>query len=417
MAIDECHYAWPDPVIRMTNGDPIYDERLSAMCDGEEPLDTERLASDPASADVLRQWQGLSEALRGLPQYHLPEDFAEQVWAAAHSPVSPAAPVRRRRVWQAAVAAATCAAVLLLVVVLQPWKAREPMTDNAASPSSAAPDSPSGSEMVSAESVQTPKAAPAAIQYLLVVDATLTQEGLRQKAFDQMLAQAGIPVNASIGLDRQLENVLMKSRFLVRPASSPSTKSAANTRSNVAQAESAKTSAKTPAPKQARGTSAPTGKITDLVYVIAPATHIDAMVVSMKQRPHWFGRVQLDLATKPDQLKVFQQLRRASRAVLAGDANSGRARAHHVAVPSSWLESRRTRPSLPLGLIALPSSSLLAMVSRESDGGPPLPKRPSRPAAPPSQRPAPATDAERIAELVQRPAEALFVLRVEASSK
>ena len=417
MAIDECHYAWPDRVIRMTNGDPIYDERLSAMCDGEEPLDTERLASDPASADVLRQWQGLSEALRGLPQYHLPEDFAEQVWAAANATASPVeVSVRRRRFWRTALAVATCAAVLLLVVFVGPWKVPQHVADKTQPPGVDAPDS-SGSEMVSTESVQTPQTAPAAIRYLLVVDATLTREGVRQRAFDQVLGQAGIPVDASIGLDRQLENVLMKSRFLMRPASVPPSKSAEKSASDVVQTESPKTSVKSPAPKQARRTSTPRGKITDLVYVVAPATQIDAMVVSMKQQPNWFGHVQLDLATKPDQLKVFQQLRRASRAALAGNANSGRARAHHVAVPSSWIESRRSRPSLPLGLIALPSSSLLAMVSRESDGEPPSRKQPSPAADARSQRTALAADAERMAELAQRPAEALFVLRVEASSK
>ncbi len=417
MATDECHRAWPDPVIRMTNGDPIYDERLSAMCDGEEPLDSERLASDPASADVLRQWQGLGEALRGLPRYQLPEDFAERVWAAANSDALPVAgSVRRRRFWRAALAVATCAAVLLLVVFLGPWKVPQHVADKTQSPAAGAPKS-SGSEMVSTDSVQTPQTAPAAIQYLLVVDATLTEKGLHQHAFDQILGQAGIPVDASIGLDRQLENVLMKSRFLVRPTSPSPTEGTGKNVKGTAQAKTPEASVGRTSPKAVRPASAAGGKITDLVYVIAPATQIDTMVVSMKQQREWFSRVHLDLATKPDQLKVFQQLRRASRAVLAGDRSSDRVRAHHVAVPSSWLESRRTRTSLPLGLIGLPQSSLVAWVSRETDGGPPLRKQPSRSATSPPQRPTRATDAERMAELAQRPAEALFVLRVEASSK
>ena len=417
MATDEYHGAWPDPVIRMKNGDPIYDERLSAMCDGEEPLDSERLASDPASADVLRQWQGLGEALRGLPQYHLPEDFAEQVWAAANSTASPVEiSVRRRRFWRAALAVATCAAVLLLVVFLGPWKVPQHVADKTQPSDVDAPDS-SGSEMVSTESVQTPQTAPAAIQYLLVVDATLTREGLRQRAFDQVLGQAGIPVDASIGLDRQLENVLMKSRFVVRPVSSPAAKSMGKNAKGTAQAERRAESADAASSKGGHPASPAGGKITDLVYVIAPATQIDTVVVAMKKQREWFSRVQLDLATKPDQLKVFQQLRRASRAVLAGDRSFDRVRAHHVAVPSSWLESRRARTSLPLGLIALPSSSLLAMVSRDTDGGPPSREQPSPAAGARPQPPALATDAERMAELAQRPAEALFVLRVKASSK
>ncbi len=364
----------------MTQRDPLYDERLSAMYDGEEPLDETGLASDPASAEVFRQWRGLGDALRGLPTYRLPDDFARQVWTSANvaQPAGREQP-NRTLTWRiVAGLLATTAAGFLLLLAWAPWSGGDRPTEQANQPPEAR-QHPAASPEGGAEFVGAKTPLPAATQYLLVVDVTLTQRGVRQQAFDQALAQVGIPFDASIGLDRQLEEVLTKSRFLFKPA---------------ARADATKT-------KTARQQ---VGKVVDLVYVVAPARKIDSVIPLMKQQPDWFKQVRLDLATKPEQLKVFEQLRRASKAVLAGKVRP--ARAQRVALPPAWLEFRESTGRLPIGLIPSWTRPLLGITAPDrvvSTSSSELSKQ---------QR-----QAKRIAELAQSEAEALFVLKVDRTGE
>ncbi len=364
----------------MTQRDPLYDERLSAMYDGEEPLDETRLASDPASAEVLQQWRGLGDALRGLPTYRLPDDFARQVWTAA-SVAQPAGREQPSRILTWRIVAgllATTAASFLLLLAWSQWSGGDRPSEQANQPLETR-QSPAASPEGEAEFVGAKTPLPAATQYLLVVDVTLTQRGVRQQAFDQALAQVGIPFDASIGLDRQLEQVLMKSRFLFKPA---------------ARADATKT----------KTTRQQEGKVVDLVYVVAPAKKIDAVIPLMKQQPDWFQQVRLDLATKPEQLKVFEQLRRASKAVLAGKVRP--ARAQRVALPPAWLESRWSTGRLPIGLVPSWTRPLLGIT---------VPDRVV--STPSSELSKQQRQAKRIAELAQSEAEALFVLKVDRTGK
>ncbi len=375
------------------------------MLDGEEPLDGDRLTGDRLAAEAMEQWRGLGEALRELPAYQLPADFADQVWAAA-SPTLPASPslpdaeIRRsrRRAWRVVAGiVATTAAGLLVMLSLPLWQDVTPHPETAHQSSAETEASPSATPGAG-EFVGTQSPLPAVGRYLMVVDVTLTPKALKDKAFEQTLGQIGIEFDASIQVDPQLEQALLAGRFLNKP--SPK------------QANNGQGPAK--GKRQAK-TETPATRLVDLVYVVAPAGKIDAAIPAMKQQRDLFPRVKLDLAKKPEQLRVFEQLRRASNAVLVNRTRP--ARAQRVLLPASFFETRLERFRLQsphsdrrgLAVAMVPAWLLIADRQAEDRLAPPgSPARDDAEARAERGR-------KKLAEFAQMESEVLFVVRVESN--
>jgi anti-sigma factor RsiW len=107
----------------MTELDRTLDEDLSALIDGElaperEALLRARIAAEPALARRLAELQGVSEALRALPELAPSSRLREQLRARMLAGDADAARSRRRSAAPWIGVAAALAASLVLVVVL-----------------------------------------------------------------------------------------------------------------------------------------------------------------------------------------------------------------------------------------------------------------------------------------------------------
>ena len=323
----------------MSERDNHNNEWLSAFLDEElSPSESsavrQRLSEDAQANQAIEGWRSLGDALRGLPSRQLQGDFADQVLAAADSdrtnvapvPQHPSSPTRwsYRRITIAVVT--TAAACLLIASAIQFWPQGTSSDTNVTQSDHRNDNQSTGTDQAN-QFVASKNQAPPVAQFLFVVDVTLTKQGQKERAFEQALTQFGIPFDASIQVNKNLEKSLLDSRFLT----------------------------KAKIKKQDQEIISDEARLLDLVYVIAPAGKTDAVIPFMKQRQEAFSHIRMDIAQKPEEMRIFEQLRLASRAVLAQNSASKTptARAQRLVLsqplPQSWLR-RRTMPLATIGL-------------------------------------------------------------------
>jgi hypothetical protein len=150
-----------------------------------------------------------------------------------------------------------------------------------------------------------------ALQMLLVVDVTLTRQGLEDGALERALAHHGLPVQGTLEMDAALEASLLASRYFE--------------------------------PLEAGPTEA--GARTDMVllYVNARGGQVDDIWRSLREHPGEFSAVTIDVALMPADVAVFRDLRRVAselhrKNVAMADAATRQLRAevHRLALSSTW---------------------------------------------------------------------------------
>jgi hypothetical protein len=209
-------------------------------------------------------------------------------------------------------------------------------------------------------------------QLLMVFDVTMTPRGREEGRFDRALLDQQIPFDATLTVDEELENTLMRSRFL----------------------EPAETAGKP-------------DEFVQLVYVVTRGGKIDEIWQAMRESEQYFSQVKCDLAIMPADQAVFRELRRAADAewaardaadqnLIGTDLPANRTRAQQLVLPQTW----KGVPAHRLGRMGL-----MPEWTRQA-GGVQLPK-PARPMA----APRPALAGQRIGENIVT--EALFVITIK----
>lgn len=152
-------------------------------------------------------------------------------------------------------------------------------------------------------------------QMLLVIDVTLTSLGTRQAAFDQAMIASGISFDCAVPVDAELEKSLLESRFFDRPDPPP-----------------ASVSSNSPADE----------RMVAVVYVVALAGQVDDMWRHMKGDAGRFADVSMDIALRPGDLSMFDELRQAVdeqaglAAAAAEQTRRRRAAAHRLVFSPGW---------------------------------------------------------------------------------
>ena len=381
-----------------------YDEKLSAYIDGElSPEDAgslrQAMTADPSIRSSVETLMRIRDELQSIRRYELPADFASRVWDRAHAgqPVPAAASLRRAKRWAWRAAAAVVAVASVFTVALLVWDGDRQVADQgggrpdgAVTGGSEAADTPGsgageaggaeeGTALVSNEAKM-----PAVAGYLFVVELWPTQESLKEHRFEQALATYGIAFDDSIPVDEKLEESLLASRFLHQRRLQRK-----HRKGQPADSESEKKGE----PEKKSGPS-------DLVFVVAPAKAIDRMILDLKADSDAFPKVKFDLAVKPEQLKVFQQLRQAAEMVLASHrTEESGPTAMRLDFGSLGTRQGTWRPSgqLPFAMLG---GMFTMFVSQD---GPPA----STPAADATDA---AAMAKRLEKLEQMEAEVLFII-------
>ncbi len=145
---------------------------------------------------------------------------------------------------------------------------------------------------------------------LLVIDVELTRSGAEGGSFERALTAFGIAFDTNIDVKPDLENALLKSRFF----------------------------------EPAKELQNPAGKSPlQLVYVATHGGAIENLWQHMKQNEAQFARVRMDLAIKPGDMAIFQQLQQLAvfpAMPVANPSESPSARrgtvAHRLVLPASW---------------------------------------------------------------------------------
>ncbi len=144
---------------------------------------------------------------------------------------------------------------------------------------------------------------------LLVIDVQVTRAGWESGRFEALLNQAGVPFDANIRVESELEKTLLDSRFF----------EATNT----------------PDASPTEPTKAPLA----IVYVAARGGAIDRVWQQMKREPTHFAHVGLDMALQPGDTNLFgqlQQLGNTATAQVPDAAQPRQSAAHRLVLPPSW---------------------------------------------------------------------------------
>ncbi|MFV1967374.1 MAG: anti-sigma factor, partial [Pirellulaceae bacterium] len=290
---------------------PVTDELVSAYIDGEVTADegaqVERALAESAECrQLFEELQSLGSSLRSLPRFVLPGDFHQRVLRQAEravllpepdaEPVSSAPAVtssdpsrRALRTWQTiALSAAAVAAALFFALMVVARRHDIPTSGGPQTPQdnlvTTAPDRgvPEGVELprenLLADSRGGLRHRPT---YVLVIDLTISPKGQRNRVFENALQNAGIQFDPSVTVDEDLEEILLRSRFLedVEKAGDETEKQAA------------------------------ADDIT-MVYVTGMGLALDAAITDlMRKRPRdEIAWVKLDMAMEPKKRAVFEAL-------------------------------------------------------------------------------------------------------------
>ncbi|MBC8353424.1 MAG: hypothetical protein H8E66_15605 [Planctomycetes bacterium] len=190
--------------------DHVTEERISAYVDGELEGDelelVERLLAESAEyRQLLAELQELRASLQPNPSFNLPADFHKRIVDQIEDldgippkelPIALSKESKRNPWRSVAVAVASLAAMIAVAVMLQP--------------STPDPIIPGGSGYGIAKVMpvylrQDPK-------YVMVYDVTVTPDGQKNGAVDQLLKKLGIGIDPALRLDDQLEKELMAIR-------------------------------------------------------------------------------------------------------------------------------------------------------------------------------------------------------------
>jgi anti-sigma factor RsiW len=356
--------------------DPVTEELISAYVDGEVSAD-ERAQIEQALADSAEcrqryeELQGLRSHLRSLPHFTLPDDFHQRVIrraersmllaetkptadapparAVASVASSPGASRRALRTWQTvAVSAAAVAAALLFALVMVSRRHRLDIPVGPSGPEQivendqdgGAPDGVRSGEQWVADARGGISLRPA---YVLVVDLTITPKGRKNRTFEDALKKAGVKFDPSLTVDEDLEDALLRSRYLehVERVTEPDEEQAADDE-------------------------------VSMVYVTGSGLALDAAIEDLRRkRPRdEIVRAFLDLAIKPQERAVFEGLDDAMR--LAGAEPSVAPRARRLVFGFSLR-------SVPGFLGAIPTPQLTAELLTEDalQAGKPEPSAPA----------------------------------------
>jgi hypothetical protein len=326
----------------------------------------------------------------------LPDDFGLRVAnevvrrrsEVESTPVVVDAP-RSRRVWVVAAGALSVAALVMVALVPFWWQGAGPgglvMREPVFSP-------PRGAGVD--DSAQMPESlvyylpsSSSRPKYSLVFDVTLTPEGQRQRAFEEALAQAGVALDPELRLDPVLRDRLLDSRFVADVEIT-----------DVRQSDDQ----------------------VEMMYVVCEPSQADQLWLRMLSRRDEFAWVQLDLVQNPDDLDVFYQLNRTSRAQLAGrvDPRGKRTLAQrlvfNVSLRSSSLGflAKFPSPSIDLQLLPPDQPAEGLRLPQLTPGGASSPLVPAVPSAETASRP-PAADRQPLASVgAAGMSEVVFVLRL-----
>ena len=375
------------------------DERLSAYIDGELPPDQaesvrQAMASDERARKMVESLYQLQYELSRLPRYELPAGIVTAAWEEVRSGkgVAPVGSERRGHRWRSVAAALlVVASAIALILLVRPGvgPVGPQAPEVAQSPSAGSTGDSAGAAATSPVDQSQPL--PVVGQYMLVVELWPSRKALDERLFEQALATYGIAFDRSIPVDRKLEQALLESRILKQ-------------RRLKAEGAAGKASGGILQAEPDRGDDSQSA---DLVFVLAPAKDIDRMIMDLKADRDSFPKVKFDLAVKPEQLKVFQQLRRQAETILASHGTVGKPHAMRLDFGMMPARHGMLRPSkqLPLALLGMftmmvsqDASSAIASGGQESSAA--------------SGQPAgldPVT-AARIRQLEAMEAEVLFVI-------
>ncbi|MFW6171256.1 MAG: anti-sigma factor family protein [Planctomycetota bacterium] len=186
-------------------------------------------------------------------------------------------------------------------------------------------------------------------ELLVVIEVKMTRSGWKTGAFERILTEAGVAFDANLSMGPELKTALLESRFF-RPSSDV----------------------------QERAADEPTAPVT-IVYVDAPAGALDRAWRRMKQDEAHFTRVSLDVALRPQDMSVFDQLRQSS----VGDTTpppdtkrNAEGIARQLELPPSWDGMFADEASNPAGLAdsaAKASNSHRAEALEDDQSQPKLP--------------------------------------------
>ncbi len=323
------------------------DERLSAYIDGELPPDQaesvrQAMASDERARKMVESLYQLQHELARLPRYELPAGIVAAAWEEVHGGkgVAPGDAERRGRRWRSVAAALLVVASAIALILLvrpgvgpvgpqAPDVAQSPPAGSTGDSAGAAATSPVGQS----------QALPAVGQYMLVVELWPSRKALDKRLFEQALATYGIAFDRSIPVDQKLEHALLESRIL---------------KQRRLKAENAAGKASDAKP-QGKPHQAGDSQSADLVFVLAPAKDIDRMIMDLKADRDSFPKVKFDLAVKPEQLKVFQQLRQQAETILASRGADGKPHAMRLdfgMMPTQHGMLQRSK-QLPMALLGM----------------------------------------------------------------
>jgi anti-sigma factor RsiW len=169
----------------------------------------------------------------------------------------------------------------------------------------AVPDPENGSSLPTDASAPTTRLGPGRMsqKILLVMDVSLTESGAESSRFERLLRNTGVAFDASIRVEKDLEDSLLASRYF-QPADAPP-------------------EASSPAPP------------VSVVYVVSSGGAIDLLWRRMVNDEEHFAKVGLDLAIWPNDKDVFAQLRKLGEiATLNADAREpASAVAHRLELP------------------------------------------------------------------------------------
>ncbi len=291
----------------MNRPDEIRTDLLSAYLDGElSPSEREQVEQQLQQADSA-EWvdglQSLGDDLRQLPSHQLPADFADSVFAAAATEeVAPAPATQqpqpdgqgnktRRRVPNWAMALVSTAAILALFVFMANLQNDPPGGHSTTNTGG----DPEAGHLISQDDNE-----PEVGSYLMAVELTLTQAGVDKKSFDRAIEKHGLKFENDILVNKELQKALLDSRFIAEKETEESTDEL------------------------------------QLFFVVAKGAQIDDFIAFTKQRKNDFSTTMMDLAVKPEQMRAFQKLRKASQAVMAQSESRTKHRVQRLIMPASF---------------------------------------------------------------------------------
>jgi hypothetical protein len=328
--------------------DHVNEELISAYIDGELAAEdrqlVERSLAESASLRQLHdQLVEIRAQLGRLPRYELPADFHERVLrriergegAAAGAPAISGLPAvdipETGSQWSRSgvVAGIIAVAAVALLAFLSGYRPTDlgPDPGDDLVNQEIESDAGAGEELDgpidwSQESLVYYGPAKERRRHLaLVVDVTLTQLGRANRAFDDVMRQAGIPLDPDLAVDEEMESTILGSRMVAK-----------------LEIEDV-------------GLDDPRDEV-EMTYVIAAEARIEDVWFRMKRRLDEFSPApQLDITVTVQELNAFHQLNESSRRRFANAASrTKKTLAHRLAFRGPLRSTLRL-----LGAISTPS--------------------------------------------------------------